>query len=448
MRNADIRHGWRETLRSLWFLPSVSILVALATVGAFSQITIALDSPIRPFLFSGDSNAARQVLTVVSGSMITVTSLVFVLTVVALQIASTQFSPRLLRSFLQDRGTRLVLSVFVSTFAYSLGGLFAVGKANENGILFVPRLAVTGSLFLAIASAGMLVYYIQHVTNAIRIDTVMFNVRQSTLSALAVHYPIALTHNKPTLTPPLPPNGAIVIPARKSGYLQEVHIKALNDLATAEQVTIRVRPQVGHHLVAGSALGWAWSAAGNDLDERTLVAGVQGAVAMTVERKVDEDVAFGIRQLIDIAMRGVAPSVNDPYTAVQAVQHLTIILVAMAKVDTTDITIKEDDTLRVYVPTADFVLALSTVVDSVRRTAASRPRVVVALLRLLETIAACGTSPQRRSVVANHVDAIVEDAQRAIPQAVDLKPVLAMAKDVQYAAEHGQVPGVEPVSMD
>jgi uncharacterized membrane protein len=448
MANADLKHGWREAIRSLWFLPSLSILAALATVGAFSRITIAIDSPLRPFLFSGDANAARQVLTVVSGSMITVTSLVFVLTVVALQIASTQFSPRLLRSFLQDPGTRLVLSVFVSTFAYSLGGLFAVGRANPNGIIFVPRLAVTGSLFLAIASVGMLVYYIQHVTNAIRIDTVMLNVRQSTLAALAVHYPTTLVHDKAVVTPPLPPSGAIVIPARKSGYLQEVHANALYELAMRKQVTIRVRPQVGHHLVAGSALGWAWSAAGDSLDQDALTKEVQGTVAMTPERKVDEDVAFGIRQLIDIAMRGVAPSVNDPYTAVQAVQHLTIILVAMAKVDTTDITLYEGDALRVYVPTADFVLALSTVVDSVRRTAASRPRVVVALLRLLETVAACGTSAHRRSVVGSHVAPIVEDAQRAIPQAVDLKPVLAMAKDVQYAAQHGQVPGVEPVSMD
>ncbi len=448
MASADIRHGWRETVRSLWFVPSLSILVALVTVGAFSQITIAIDSPLRPFLFSGDANAARQVLTVVSGSMITVTSLVFVLTVVALQIASAQFSPRLLRSFLQDPGTRLVLSVFVSTFAYSLGGLFAVGRANENGILFVPRLAVTGSLFLAIASVGMLVYYIQHVTNAIRIDTVMLNVRQSTLSALAVHYPDTLMHDKPLVTPPLPPSGALVIPARISGYLQEVHIKALSNLATQQGVTIRVRPQVGHHLVEGSALGWAWPTDSHSLDEHALVTGVQKAVAMTVERKVDEDVAFGIRQLIDIAMRGVAPSVNDPYTAVQAVQHLTVILVAMAKLDTTDIVIHEGAELRAYVPTADFTLALSTVVDSVRRTAASRPRVIVALLRLLETIAACGTSPQRRAVVGGHVGAIVEDAQRAIAQTVDLEPVLAMAKDVRYAAEHGQVPGVEPASMD
>lgn len=435
-------------LRSLWFLPSLSILVALGTVGAFSRITIAIDSPLRPFLFSGDANAARQVLTVVSGSMITVTSLVFVLTVVALQIASTQFSPRLLRSFLQDPGTRLVLSVFVSTFAYSLGGLFAVGRANQNGIIFVPRLAVTGSLFLAIASVGMLVYYIQHVTNAIRIDTVMLNVRQSTLSALTVHYPHALDHDQPLLTPPLPPPGALVIPARRSGYLQEVDAQALERLALKEQVTIRVRSQVGHHLVAGSALGWAWAAGRDIVDQEALLAAVQRTVAMTVERKVDEDVAFGIRQLIDIAMRGVAPSVNDPYTAVQAVQHLTIILVAMAKVDTSDITIMEADVLRVYIPTADFMLALSTVVDSVRRTAANRPRVIVGLLRLLETIAACGTSTERRSMVAGHLDAIVEDARRAIPQTVDLQPIIAMAEDVQYAADHGQVPGVEPVSMD
>lgn len=217
MAQDDLQHGWRDTIRSLWFLPSVSIIIALASVLYLSELTIPIDSPLRPFLFSGDIAAARQVLTVVSGSMITVTSLVFVLTVVALQIASTQFSPRLLRSFLQDPGTRLVLSIFVSTFAYSLGGLFALGLANNNGILFVPRVAVTGSLFLAIASVGMLVYYIQHVTNAIRIDTVMLNVRRTTLQALANHYPRPLDPSESDPQPPALPPNAVVVPSRASG---------------------------------------------------------------------------------------------------------------------------------------------------------------------------------------------------------------------------------------
>lgn len=182
MDEEEYRYPWRDAFRSLWFLPTVFnlgafILGALASGFFLSRVVIDADGPLATLVFQGDASAARELLIVVSGTMITVTSLVFVLTVVALQIASTQFSPRLLRSFLEDPGTRLVLSVFVSTFAYSLGGLFTVGQVDASGQPFVPRLAVTGSLGLALTSVGMLIYYIQHITNAIRIDTVMLGVR-------------------------------------------------------------------------------------------------------------------------------------------------------------------------------------------------------------------------------------------------------------------------------
>jgi uncharacterized membrane protein len=94
--------------------------------------------------------------------MITVTGLVFALTIVALQIASGQCSPRLLRNFMRDRGTQVVLSVFVGAFAYSTAGLHTVGIQVAGGEAFVPRLAVSGSLLLGLASVGVLIYFIHH----------------------------------------------------------------------------------------------------------------------------------------------------------------------------------------------------------------------------------------------------------------------------------------------
>jgi uncharacterized membrane protein len=132
----------------------VFIAAALAAGYGLSGIEVAQGSFLDSLIFGGDAGAARELLIVVSGTMITVTGLVFVLTVVALQIASTQFSPRLLRSFLQDPGRRLVLSVFVATFAYSLGRLFTVGQTSDDGTRFVPRLTVTGSLVSALSAWG------------------------------------------------------------------------------------------------------------------------------------------------------------------------------------------------------------------------------------------------------------------------------------------------------
>lgn len=435
----DLRHHWRDVARSLWFMPTLAVIGSLLAGYLLSQVEVGTDDLLSPILFRGDAGAARELLIVVSGTMITVTGLVFVLTVVALQIASTQFSPRLLRSFLQDPGTRLVLSVFVATFAYSLGGLFTVGQDTDAGESFVPRLAVTGSLFLALVSVGMLVYYIQHITNSIRIDTVMHGVRRATIKAIHRHHPVPVEQAEDPLPPPDIPEDALLVAVDRSGYLEQIEIEALHRLANESDLTIRIRPQVGHHLVSGSALAWVWGHSPGSIDEDRLSSAVNREVILTVERRVDHDVGFGIRQLIDIELKAVSPSINDPYTAVQAVQHLSIIMTELAPLATDDIRLVDDGRVRVFVPVPGFLLFLDTLCSNVRRSAANRPRVVIALLRLLETVAASATSPARRDEVADQIELIVEDAERAITQPTDFAHVLAMAKDAAFAAEHGRV---------
>lgn len=436
---ADLKHEWRDAVRSLWFFPAVSVLAALTLGYVLSRTVVTESNPFSSVLFRGDSAAARELLVVVSGTMITVTGLVFVLTVVALQIASTQFSPRLLRSFLQDPGTRVVLSVFVATFAYSLGGLFTVGQQTDSGEEFVPRLAVTGTLVLALISVGLLVYYIQHITNAIRIDTVMHGVRRATLDAIRRLHPVPLTGSVSPTAPPEVPSDALLVSVDRSGYLEQIDVESLRRLAVESDLTVRIHPQVGHHLVAGSALAWAWSNSGVSPDNGHVSQAVNGAVALTVERRVDFDVGFGIRQLVDIELRAVAPSINDPYTAVQAIQHLSIIMTELATVATDDVVVADEGRVRVFVPVPGFALFLDTVCANVRRSAGDRPRVLVALLRLLENVAAADTSSRRREEVTRQVGLITDDAERRIRPVTDQAAVLEMARRASYAARFGSV---------
>lgn len=441
MDEEEYRYPWRDAFRSLWFLPTVFIVGALTSGYFLSRIVIDSDSPLAALVFQGDASAARELLIVVSGTMITVTSLVFVLTVVALQIASTQFSPRLLRSFLEDPGTRLVLSVFVSTFAYSLGGLFTVGQVDGSGQPFVPRLAVTGSLGLALTSVGMLIYYIQHITNAIRIDTVMLGVRHSTMRALQAHYPNRLGEQARLIDPPSPAADSVALTIGRSGYVQKVDVDRLSSAARATGVTIRMRTQVGHHLVTGSTVGWAWSLSGSPFDGDQLVGQVRSAMTLTGERTVDRDVVFGIRQLVDIAIKGVAPSVNDPYTAVQAIQHLSVIMRALSEAATDDVVVAEGDKVLVYVPVTDFTLALDTICSNIRRSASDRPRVIIELLRLLETVATSNTSLERRAFVDQQLDILLDEVKGEIVQPADIAPILTLVDEVRFATAHGRVSG-------
>ena len=221
-----------EFMQSLWFMPAVFVIVSLAIGYLLSQVDVSEDSFLANFVFKGSVSSARQLLVVVTSTMITVTGLVFVLTVIALQIASSQFSPRLLQFFLRDFGTRLVLSVFVATFAYSLAGLFTVGRETGSGEEFLPQLAVTGALLLALLSVGMLVFYIQHITNSIRIDSIMSGVVRSTLAAIGRLHPVPIGKAASDDEMPNLPTHAFAVPIDRHGYFQGVDVDALADAAS------------------------------------------------------------------------------------------------------------------------------------------------------------------------------------------------------------------------
>ena len=435
---------WRfvrtEMVRTLWFLPSVFVIVALVVGFILSNVEVAEDAWYADLVFKGTASNARQLLSVITGTMITVTGLVFALTVVALQIASTQFSPRLLKFFLRDLGTRLVLSTFVATFAYSLAGLFTVGGQTDTGDEFLPLLAVTGALILALFSVGMLVFYIWHITNSIRIDTVMRGVERAAVAAIHRVHPISVDEDVVHIERPSPPPEATVIFIDRPGYVEGANMGRLEKIADRHGIVIRIRAQIGQHLVDGSGYGWAWSISGEPIDAEAITAEVNRAIRIRYERIEDTDIGFGLRQLIDVAMKAVAPSVADPYTAVQAVEHMSVVLTTLARVRTKDrFRVDAEGRVRVFVPEVDFEHHLGTVSSHIRQVAAGRPRVMEALLTMLETIAAGGTTASRRLAIRQEIDRVLADAQREIPQPADLASVIATAEAARYAAEHGTV---------
>ncbi|NNE94598.1 MAG: DUF2254 domain-containing protein [Acidimicrobiales bacterium] len=438
----------RETapdfLRSLWFMPAMFVAGSLLAGYALSSIEISDDFLLSGLIFSGTAENARQLLAVISGTMITVTGLVFVLTVIALQIASTQFSPRLLRFFLRDFGTRLVLSTFVATFAYSLAGLFTVGNDVNNGEEFLPQIAVTGALLLALISVGMLVYYIQHITNSIRIDTVIKAVEESTVQSIKRLLPDPVKESPTTPSLGDAPADSMIVPIEQAGYVQDFDLEALGRLAVSEGIIIKVRAKIGHHLVDGNAVAFAWKPDGGSTNAEAITDAVNKATLIKVERRTDHDVGYGLRQLIDVAMRAMAPSVNDPYTAVQAIHHLAVVLAALARVST-DNRLWFDDSgdVRVSVPEVPFEQHLKTVSSHLRRSAADRPRVVVALLRMLESVAVAGTTPSRRQAIAEEIELVMHDAVREIKQPADLEYARIMYDAALHAATHGEVTHTE-----
>jgi uncharacterized membrane protein len=190
----------------------------------------------------------------IAGTMVTVIALMLGLTVVALQLSSTQFSPRLLRNFLRDRPTQIVLSAFVATFAYSMAGLYTVGVSGGNRTAGFPRLAVSGSIVLLFLSLGLLVFFADHLVHSIQVDAIMHVVQRNTVTVIRDGL-LPGSQDAPEV-----PAGATAITSRRSGYVQAVHCRALLTHAARHGARLRLRPRVGEHVVAGTTLAWIWPA--------------------------------------------------------------------------------------------------------------------------------------------------------------------------------------------
>jgi uncharacterized membrane protein len=437
------RGRWSEIYEALWFEPGLAIVGALVLGLILSNITVAPGSLLDRIAFKGSVSDGRQLLAVVTGTMITVTSLVFALTVVTLQIAATQFSPRLLRSFLRDRGTQMVLSTFVGTVSYSLAGLHTVG--GNKGSVAVPRLAVSGALVLALISVGMLVYYVGHITNAIRIDSIMRSVELRARHVLhRDHPPVGEASGDPDAQDNSAiPDGAATVPARHEGYLQGFDGHTLSSLTSREGLTVRLVQLVGYHLVEGRPLAAVWTDDGSAPRLASLRA-VAAAIDVAQERKVELDLGFGLRQLVDITNRAMSTGQNDPYTAVQAIHHLTNFLVDAAGRSFAVRRLSDSEgTTRVIAPAMGFPTHLKVVCGHIRQGGLERhPRVTLELLRMLGAVAEAAVGDGRRAAVKRELDLVVADARRTIPAGGDLDEVECGAADVGAALERSRRPAL------
>jgi uncharacterized membrane protein len=369
--------------------------------------------------------------------MITVTGLVFALTIIALQIASGQYSPRLLRNFMRDRGTQFVLSVFVGAFAYSTAGLHTVGVQNPDEAAFMPRLAVSGSLGLALASLGVLIYFIHHLSSSIQIDTIMNMIVRETLEVIDNLYPDRPGGEDPEDRCPDPPAWAITLLSEESGYIQDVEPELLVQAAARHDVVIRLIRMVGDHVIAGTPIAWAWQRSADHAPAEAVLREALGhSIQVGFERTMLLDVPFGIRRLVDIGNRALSPAINDPYTATQALHHLAVVLCVLSRRRLGDRLYRDEhDTVRVTIPFPTFSDYLRLGTEQIRRFGAKEPAVARGLVRLLKNVGSSTFSKDRRAAAAKHIRLVIEDATRMVTQPADLEGLRAEGAEALSALE-------------
>lgn len=320
---------WLERLRArLWVIPALAVLGAALVAWLLVAIDrqLATNGQSTP-LFAGGPESARAILSTIAAAMLTFTGLVFSVTMLVLQLASSQLSPRVTRTFLRDRGNQLVLGIFVATFVYALLVLREV-ESDADGV-FVPTLAIGFAFLLLLASVGAFIFYIDHMAHAMRVSTVIANVGDETRAAIDRCCPDGLDDVEPAaLAPsassPLPEMTATIENADRPGVVQAIDTDALEALARDAGTVLEVVVAVGDPVPGLGPL--VIVRGGTDIDADA----VRRAITVGPERTIEQDPSFGFRQLVDIALRALSPAVNDPTTATQAIDRLHDLLRRLA----------------------------------------------------------------------------------------------------------------------
>ncbi|HET9779920.1 MAG TPA: DUF2254 domain-containing protein [Propionibacteriaceae bacterium] len=415
---------------ALWVLPTTAALIAIVVGFGISQIEAPPESGLSRLAFQGTADDARALLISITSTVVTVIALVLGLTVVALQLSSTQFSPRLLRNFLRDRATQVVLSAFIATFVYSAAGLFTVGVEAGERTEDYPRLAVSGAIVLLFVSLGMVVYFADHLVHSIQIDAINRRIEQNTRRAIAQEDMATVEEAAPQI-----PKWAVPLVGRRSGYIQTVYPLLLLPLVSDANVTLCLRKKVGEHVVGGTVIGWVWAPSPDDPvpAAEPFEAAVDADVRIGFERTIEQDVSFGIRQQIDIGCKALSPAVNDPYTAVQAIDHLAVICCDLAvRPLGTKIITGPEGTGRVVIPGNNFADYIFFIGGLFGRYGSSDLVVMLALLRLFETLVeVLPPGSARLAVIERATVEALADAERSIPRPPSLERVRAAVKSLR-----------------
>lgn len=412
-----------EYFRSqLWVAPLLALMAALGLAATTLYIEKTSDARYFGKVITRDPDTAREVLGAIATAMLTLTALVFTITIVALQLASSQYSPRLMRTFLRDRQSKFTLALFLATFAYALFILRSV--TSVGGRDFVPGVSIGVAYVLVAASLVTFVAYISHIARSIRVSSIIARVVGETRAL--IHELSAASPKKPTepAPPRSPADARTVTWPGAGGILRYVDEARLVDAARRNDCLIELVPRLGDFVPVASPV-FLVHGADHELDSAL----VCGSLSLGAERTMQQDVPFGLRQLVDIGARALSSSLNDPTTAVRTIDGLHDLLreLLLATGEPPELLRDEDGVPRLIVPRLSFDAFLTLAVTEIRIYGASSPQITRRLEAMLADLADVAAPrwqaciARERDLLARTIAANYDDIERPLASAADMQ---------------------------
>jgi len=410
---------WINLRSSFWFLP---FLIVLSSV-VYAVVLIQIDYSVSdrwlaqwPRIFGVGADGARDMLSTLASSMMTVMGIIFSMTLLALSLASSQYTSRILRNFMRSHVTQVTLGTFAGIFVYCMIVMHAIRTGNSP---FVPSLAVFFAFVLVFAGIAVLIFFIHHIASSIQASSIIASVAHETSASIDRLFPekwdptADKTEDEESgwLLPSLDERTWYAVPAKVSGYIQSVDYDAILSLARDKRTLVRMEHGIGSFVVQDTAL--VSLALMYSPDQETIVT-LNGAYSIGRHRTAEQDPAFGIRQLVDMALKALSPGVNDTSTAVMCVDHLTAILTSLACRQFPPSHRYEGERLRVIAIVPTFEAMLAEAFDQIRDSAAGNVAIMMRMLGAIGTIASLTVSQSHLRALDEQVQYIADLADRSI----------------------------------
>jgi len=411
---------WDAVRSSLWALPLAIVCGACALAYAALHVDVGSGGSSVWFLFSGSATQAPQFLSSLVTAMITMATLAISITMVVLTLAAQQLGPRLIRSFMSDRRTQMTLGLFVATVVYLLLVLrSAYGKESA-----VPNLAVTGGTVLVLVCVATLLLFVHHLAQSIVADNVIDRVGAQLDGDIARLLPEE-TAEQPQAPSDIDKRGAPVLLAH-GGYVQAVDFQGIVNAAAKVDAVVALDIRAGQHAVPGRM---AAHVAPKKAAQDGLCQAIQNAVLVGRQRTAVQDLEFSIRQLVEIALRALSPSINDPYTANAVVDRLTLsIAFVMTRGAAKSVWQDQDGKARLIAPVSTFDGITDAAFNQIRQQA-----LPAVLIRMADNIGKLlqQADTAHRAALEKHLKLVVEAGRRSIAAEEDMAVLEARAKEAR-----------------
>jgi uncharacterized membrane protein len=401
---------WRTDFRqriavSPWFLPTIFAVAAIGAANLTIWLDARVDAPIsvRPDLVS-DPDSAATFAGAIAAATLAFVAVVFATTLVAIQLAASQYSPRTVRIFIRSRVTRVTLGLFLATFVFSVIILVSNRAAVTTAKQFAPVVSVTTLLALTVATVFGFVAYLHGVVCLMRVQYLLEAIAGESRKAIEENFPPAAAYVDAEPPPPDPSSRQIRYPGA-AGVITATDLHGLAEMTRRKQCWLELTVGVGEYVAHGTPVALVH---GGKLDDRD----VTRFFLIRGERTFVQDPAFGFRQLVDVAIRALSPAVNDPTTAVQAIDRISDLLVIVgSRPDPTGLRVDASGTVRVKRRLRNFDALLVLALTEVIRYGADAPQVVRRLYGLLDELQA--TLPAERQAAITGQRSLLEGAVSA-----------------------------------